>query len=300
MSALLKKILLLLPPSFSRWVYTDLCRPKLLRLLADKILLSIIPESIRIEEGIIILDQTDVAVSGQLALDAYEKFETALFRKHVRSGMSIIDIGANIGYYTVIGARRVGKNGKIFCFEPEPSNYVRLNENITLNDLQNVVALKLALSDRAGISKLFLTKNNKGTHSLADQRQTGNFITVETAILDQVLAGYGSPKVDLIKMDIEGAEGLALKGMSKTIISNPDLTIFMEFYPKGLIRLGTQPIEFLNDLSGFGFVISVIDVDKRKLIPLPATDFESFLASFTVKGEPTKNLYATKIDRDHL
>ena len=107
-----------------------------------------------IEGGLLILNPADVAVSGQIALGAYEKFETSIFLEAIKPGMTIVDIGANIGYYATIAGHKTGKQGRVFAYEPEPENYSFLEKNILENKLSQVIALKITLTDKPGRQEL--------------------------------------------------------------------------------------------------------------------------------------------------
>lgn len=286
-----KKILNFLPADFPNKIYNTWLKFPPFRLLTNFLIKRIIPYSIKIEEGEIILNPSDVTISGALALGAFEKTEINIFRQTIRSHMNIVDMGANIGYYTVIAAKRVGSKGKVFAYEPEETNVSFLRKNIKHNLLTNIIVEQRALSNTTGKQILFLTKNNKGTHSLVNNRNTKNKIMVETDTLDNSLRKYGSPIIDIIKIDIEGAEVLALEGMVETIVRNPRLIIFTEFYPKAISRFGRSPISFLETLQNLGFALSIIDGNKKRLELL--TDFKKFVENFP-KHESFKNLYAIK------
>ena len=85
-----------------------------------------------------------------------EKYETELFKKMVQDGMVVVDIGANIGYYTLIAAKLVGNKGIVYAFEPEPSNYELLCQNIAINGYTNVVPIEKAVSKTSGKTKLYV------------------------------------------------------------------------------------------------------------------------------------------------
>ena len=127
-----------------------------------------------------------------------------------------------------------------------------------------------------------------------DNRKTGKSIVIETDTLDVSLAKQGSPIVNIIKMDIEGAESIAIDGMKETINRSPRLAMFTEFYPKGIKRFGREPLGYLKKLQGFGLTLFIIDEDVKKLTPLPPQNFEGFIKSFSSKAEPVKNIYAVK------
>ncbi len=290
--ALLKKTLKVLPPSTPAKIYRIIAVFPFLKKIANRFIKMSIPRILKIEEGELELDQSDVAVSGSLALGSFEETEVDMFREKLETGMTVIDIGANIGYYTIIAGKRIGVNGKVFAFEPEENNFSLLTRNISLNKLNNVAIFKIALADKTGEKSLYLDDNNRGHHSLSSQKpETEKRVMVMTDTLDNILEKSGSLRVDLIKMDIEGAEFLALEGMAKTLASNPELIIFTEFYPQAIGRLGRSPLQFLKNLVKLGFSLSEIDENKKCLKKID--DLESFVPNFP-KGGSFTNLYATR------
>ncbi len=289
---LLKKTLKILPPSTPVKIYRVISIFPFLKKIANRFIKMGIPRFLKIEEGKLELDQSDVAVSGSLALGSFEETEVNIFREKLEAGMTVIDIGANIGYYTIIAGKRIGVNGKVLAFEPEENNFSLLSRNIALNKLTNVTALKIALTNKLGGELLYLDDNNKGHHSLSSKNpETEKKIKVRTNTLDGILENFGSPKVDIIKMDIEGAEVLVLEGMTKTIGKNPKLIIFTEFYPEAIKRLGYSPLKFLKNLMDSGFSLSEIDENKKCLKKI--NNIEIFVSNFP-KGESFTNLYAIR------
>lgn len=289
----LKKVLLIIPLGASTTIYKTLLRPAPLRNLANKIICSGIPKSMDIPEGTIILNKADAGVSGMLALGAYEPYETNFFRSCLKPGMTVIDIGANIGLYTIIAASKVTPSGKVIAYEPEPHNFLLLKENIKINNFKNVTAIEEGISDTTTVQSFFLTPENKGTHSLIDNRETNDSITIKTTTLDESLKKQNISHVDLIKIDIEGIEIIALPQMKNAILANPNLILITEIYPQAIRRLGRQPIEYLEKLCELGFSLSIIEEDKKSLVSLPPSNFESFIKAFP-KGEVVKNLYAVR------
>jgi len=287
---IVKKILSFLPKNFVVNVYNFLNKISIFESLTNNIIKKLIPESINIPEGRIFLNQSDVGVSGHLALGTYEKKEVDLFRDSIKSDSCVVDIGGNIGYYSVVAGKKIGEMGKLFVYEPEEVNLSFLRKNLRENNISAVVE-NIALSDRSGTQTFFLTKHNKGTHSLVNNRGVKESVVVKTDTLDSSLAKHGSPKVNIIKMDIEGAEVLALDGMKETINRSDDLIIFTEFYPKAIKRLGHAPVVFLNKLKDLGFSIFVIYEEGGDLSSVG--DFNAFVDSFP-DTEFVRNLYAVK------
>lgn len=197
--------------------------------------------------------------------DSYEREQTILFRRLVGGGMTVVDVGADVGYYTLLAARAVGEKGRVFAFEPEPQNYNLLLRNVRVNGYRNVVLLRKAVSDRAGRVKLFLSQRGAGQHSLYSSGDGERSVTVDAVSLDGFF-GDGKRPIDVVKMDIEGAEMPALLGMGRIAKRNSDLKLFVEFYPDGFKRSGYTPREFWGRLSEIGFdFIYLINERERKL-----------------------------------
>lgn len=204
--------------------------------------------------------------------NSYEKEQTILFRKLVDEGMNVVDIGANIGYYTLLAAELVGEKGKVFAFEPEPSNYDLLLRNVEINGYKNVTVVRKAVSNETGESSLFLSQKGFGQHSLYDSAGSGGTITVDAVSLDDFFEGEGYP-IDIIKIDIEGAEMAALLGMSRVLRKNENVKLFIELSPVGFQRTGFSPREFWDKLMEYNFnFVYLINEPKRRIEP---ADFDS-------------------------
>jgi FkbM family methyltransferase len=185
----------------------------------------------------------------------YEKEETALFKKVVKRGMTIVDIGANIGYYTLLAASLTGDKGQVFAFEPDPQNFALLSENVALNGYKNVIPIQKAISNEPGRAKLFLDKTNLGAHSLSEANvKVENMITVDVTSLDEFFNSLNC-KIDIVKMDVQGSEMKVLDGMIGIIDANEDLVILTELWPVGLKNAGSSAEVFLEKITKFGFAI---------------------------------------------
>ena len=288
---LVKMTISLFPPSWPPAIYNSLVKVTFLKTMMMFVLKRITPTSADIPEGKIIFDPEDPIMASWLSLGQYEPEMVALFQSSIEKGMTVVDIGANLGYFTVISSHRVGPEGKVFAFEPDPHNFSLLQKNISTNEFRNVTASQIALSDRSGTRELFFGDNNT-THSFSDKRGKRKSETVTTDTLDNILKADGSPRVDLIKMDIEGAEPVAFEGMKETLSNNPKLIVFFEFYPNAIKRLGCDPITFLEDFRKLGFTISVIDENAGQLITIH--DVATFTNTFP-KKDWTRNMIAYKV-----
>lgn len=198
----------------------------------------------------------------------YEKYETEFFKKLIKKGMVVVDIGANIGYYTLLAARLAGEEGKVFAFEPEPYNYRLLCRNIEVNKYRNVIPARKAIFSKTGKIELFLDTGNLGGHSLSEANvDNGASIIVEATSLDDYFKNTDH-KIDVIKIDVQGSEMEVLEGMTSTVNQNDNVKIITEFWPTGLQNSGSSPTGFLNKLIDFGFTfyqigqyVEPIDVD---------------------------------------
>ena len=197
----------------------------------------------------------------------YEKGTTRLFKQLVKDGSVVVDAGANIGYFTLLAARLVGKTGRVFAFEPALSNYDLLVKNIEENRYETVTPVKKAVSNKTGVTELFLDGLNMGSNTIYCPGKFGKSVPVDTVTLDEFFKDRESP-IDLIKMDIEGAEMAALEGMANIIKKNDNLRIITEFVPHRLIEAGVSPESFLNLITDYGFSIYVIDEDEESIQPV--------------------------------
>jgi len=202
----------------------------------------------------------DLFISGQ-----WEPYESQLMANLLRPGMTFIDVGAHVGYYSLLAARAVGPTGQVIAFEPSPDNYALLTENIELNNLAHTIrAENVALDERSGERSLYLSTFNTGDHriysTLSDDDQMfnagaqRNSVRVSVRSLDEYLSERNIGSVDMIKIDVQGAEMAVLSGMRKTLSSNPNIILFTEFWPHGLSRFGTNAqtlLSFLIEEVGF-------------------------------------------------
>jgi FkbM family methyltransferase len=189
-----------------------------------------------------------------LVLGNWETAETDWFIRTVKPGDTVVDAGANVGYYTVIGSRLVGEKGKVYAFEPDPANFELLEKNVRLNGLSNVVLERKALSDKNGTLKLFIADKNKGDHRIYQpEGESRPSIEVEAIRLDEYFKDH-KRGIDVLKSDTQGAEGVILAGMKGLLEGRPDgPTIFMEFWPYGLAGMGTDAGALLKTLESYKY-----------------------------------------------
>lgn len=198
---------------------------------------------------------------------SWEEYESQLFTEFIKPGMVVVDCGANVGFHTLLAARGVGDSGKVVAFEPDPINFGLLNRNVEANGFSGrVILINAALSDHAGSAQLFSDSGNSGNHSLdsSNVHLGEGSVTVPLVRLSDALVAKGIDKVDVMKMDVQGSEGLLLSGFNSLMDRNL-IAIFTEFWPYGLRNLGTNPVDFINDLRRKGFTLKVIDQKCKRL-----------------------------------
>ena len=120
----------------------------------------------------------------------HEQFETEVFKKEIEKGDTVLDLGSHIGYYTLIAAELVGEKGKVFAFEPKPTNFVLLKKNIKINNYQNVIPVQKAVSNKNGKGRLYL-KEKKTQNRIYDSQENDPFIETETVRLEDYIKERG-------------------------------------------------------------------------------------------------------------
>jgi len=228
-----------------------------------------------------------------MANDRYEPATTRLFQETLQPGMVVIDIGAHVGYYTLLAAKLVGPTGKIYAFEPEPGNNETLNKNIELNKYSNIEAIRMAMSDKEGNATMYLTSLDSGRHSLFqhDLPKRGNTV-VETTTLDRFWESTEWPRIDLIKIDVEGSEVAVLDGMTRMLEGLPRLKIIIEFNPALLLSAGVAPNSFLDKVRSLGFQMSAIE--DSICLSLVDEDDSSSLTDRLLAADNSVNLLCTR------
>jgi len=154
-------------------------------------------------------------------LGIYESRKRTVFEKTVTKGSVVFDVGAHVGFYTLLASELVGPAGRVFAFEPSPRNLQYLTAHLELNDIANATVVKAAVSDRSGFS-LF----EKGMTPTKGRIASGGGLRVKTVSLDEAISAGELPVPQYIKMDVEGGELLALRGV-KSILASAHPTLFL-------------------------------------------------------------------------
>lgn len=189
----------------------------------------------------------------------YEYRETMFFQRFLLRGMTVIDVGANVGYHAVHAAARVGDEGAVYAFEPDAENYDLLLKNIAANRLRNVVAVNKAVTDKTGKALLYLSAENHGDHRTVVSPDHGRpSVEIETTTLGDYF-GRNNRIINFMKVDVQGAEDDVMKGVADILKTNQRLTVLMEFWPHGL----RDPGAFLDWLVEMKFRFYKLDGGGR-------------------------------------
>jgi len=184
--------------------------------------------------------------------------ERATLERLVRPGMTVLDIGGNIGVYTVLLSRLVGPTGRVITFEPDPDLFSCLQANCARNGCANVEAHNLALgrqADRLVLRRLTL---NSGDNTLGRGGSTHfrSEVAVEVAALDALLPAL---KPDLVKIDVQGWELEVLRGMERLLAGSPAPSLLLEFWPEGFRRAGYTAEDLVRFLLAYHYTLRLAD-----------------------------------------
>jgi FkbM family methyltransferase len=200
------------------------------------------------------LDTTDLI---QRTLYCSNDFEPRLrqeIEKRLGPGDTFIDIGCNVGFFSLCAARTVGPAGLVYAFEPAPATVARLRHNIELNSIPNIRVNEIALSDTAGSVRLFLDgHNNSGAASLRKLESGSSHVDVQSMTYDEWAERYCIPAPSLFKIDVEAAEVRVLRGMAKLLSSPNKPPIIIEVSEGSLRQFGTSKDELFGLLKSYGY-----------------------------------------------
>ena len=180
-----------------------------------------------------------------------------VFVSHLREGMTVMDVGANWGLYSLLISRAVGPSGKVYAFEPVPEIFARLKEHIALNNATNVIPVPIALLDEKGTAKMSV----EGGRSSLFRHVSDEFVDVQVERLDDFVEQERIERVDAIKIDVEGAELKVIRGADKTIRRNKP-TLMVEINLVTLQATGITPEELFETIVSYGYNAFVIRYGK--------------------------------------
>lgn len=207
-----------------------------------------------------------LAFQNFLEANPHEGAEVEFLESIAKEGMTVIDVGANIGITTVTIAKKIGGKGKVYAFEPLRGYFDVLKKNLSANGLRNAKAFELALVGRVGRIDFY---ENELSSSIVSRGST-NKTMVEATTLDNFVKEQKVGRIDLINMDCEGSELLVLKGAERTLQKNK-VKIFCEIHHDVLEELGQSVADTVEYLQRLGLEVHSVSLDDLKI----GNDFEN-------------------------
>jgi len=219
----------------------------------------------------IVLDTRDQSLFPHIALDGeWESWVTDVLVKNLRPGMTVVDAGANVGYFTLIACNAVGREGRVFAFEPDPETYEMLFRSVEMNGFRQICQChRMALSSSRGKARFYRFSQHFGGNSLWHRGgATTEFgdkvseVEVDTIPFDEFAESAGiRGRIDLIKIDTEGSEAHVLQGMQKTLAANPNIVLLCEFNAEHIRSSNCDPETAADSLLENGFKFRIIHYD---------------------------------------
>ena len=218
----------------------------------------------------ILVDSRDKTIGWHLVLDGYwEPAITEIFLREIKEGMTVIDIGAHIGYYTLLACSLVGSRGKVISFEPDARNFDALDSGVHVNGFRDRCEChNLAVTHSRGRQAFYSKESEPGGNTLwpepdLEGRLPGQVTSreVETISLDEFLASRPGVRPDIVKIDAEGSEALIIEGMKRTMSENSQITLVCEFCPDRIRFAGGDPAATLRIFDELGFVLKHVQPD---------------------------------------
>ncbi|MEY2489503.1 MAG: hypothetical protein QOC70_1445 [Verrucomicrobiota bacterium] len=176
--------------------------------------------------------------------------EAILLRRLVRPGMQVVDVGANVGLYSLLLARLVDRNGSVLAFEPEPNLFSTLRENCASNNATNIVPFQCALGRAKGVASFHRSAFNSGDNRLGSASVGHDTVEVRVERFDDL---QPDSKPDFVKIDVQGHELAALSGMERALAPSRNVRVLFEFSPAALRKAGTAPDLLLDFFRERGF-----------------------------------------------
>jgi len=241
--------------SVAEFIYTVLLKPPPLRRAANAAIRALLPERVRVGAAAVWLNPDDPVISGALAFGVYERGEIAFFRSRFQPGMTLVDVGANVGLYSALALSMPGFHGRVLALEPHAESRRYLEKTIEANAPAPGAAqiVGLAAADRAGTLALYKNPENKGDNRLYPDPLLKGTESIEADTLDNICRRSGIASAQFVKIDVQGAEAQVVRGAAGLLGASTECILMTEFWPYGLARCGGDGLEYLGMLRDLGF-----------------------------------------------
>lgn len=213
------------------------------------------------------LDLADF-VQRKMFMGSFEDEETRWVKRVLHRGMTAVDVGANVGYYSALAAHRVGPTGRVIAFEPNPSAFEGLRRWIEANSVAQAKCFQIAISNVPGKLTLYIppASEHHNNANLISGGATDTSAVVPAQTLDSMLETLAIDRVDFLKVDVEGYELRVMEGAERSIRAGRIRAILAEFHPATLSRGGTSTEELLRWLEERRFQVRESTPTNRLLV----------------------------------
>lgn len=212
---------------------------------------------------------TDSKLSDILIFQPFEIEEQCFLKYYLKKGGIFVDIGSNIGLFSLIAAKIVGEKGRVYSFEPTPETFFRFKQNIELNKKENIYPYNIAISNQTGLQDLSISHDGYDAWNSLGKPSAGEDIErikVNTLSFDEFINQFNIEKIDLIKIDVEGWELNVLNGGQHYFNKSNSAAILIEFGDINLQNAGFKSKELYDLLLSFGYNLYRFDCSKHLLI----------------------------------
>jgi len=224
---------------------------------------------VEIEGRKMFLDKND---SLKISVYPYAKSQTDFFKKNIQKGDVVLDLGANIGYFTCLFADLVGPTGKVFAFEPEENNFQLLKKNVAVNGYDNVILEQKAVSNKTEKIKMYIATSPKD-HRIYDPLDDRESTDIDCITLDDYFKNFDQD-ITFVKSNVQGADFGVFQGMHSILKKqNSNIVLALEFSPAMLQGFGSNPEEFIDLIFKNNFKLfdlnpykKIFSVTKKQLL----------------------------------
>ena len=231
----------------------------------------------------------------KMADNTYEPEATAVFIESLQPGINVVDVGAYLGYYSLLAASKLKETGSVWAFEPVRTSYELLKKNVAINHFEKTI-LPICMAVGSTVTTMPILRHGIPARSSFYYRNgfdEKEFDLVEVITLDSFFSALDWPSVDLIKVDVEGAEKEVFIGMKELSRRNPNMKVIVEFNPATLYPAGVDTRAFFETLQIIGLRNFYL-IEKEKIPIVPGDSFFLEIERFTNKQTFNVNILCTK------
>jgi FkbM family methyltransferase len=204
----------------------------------------------------------------------FEEFACDLAKKWIRPDSQVIDIGANIGFWSVHCAQQTSNT--VYAFEPDAKNVELLRANVAINQCSNVQIVPKACGIKAEPLNLYRSSTNYGDHQMYRSQEAREATNVQVCRIDDEIGVLKN--LSFVKIDVQGFEEWALRGLAENLKAARDVVVLCEFWPQGMANAGSNPDVFLDWMADLGFQFQVIPHLSNTVLSMPRSQLYQLCA----------------------